>query len=607
VGLATPAVKSSHDTAEERPGGRSPAPFLVLGCYLLGALYLTARVWVNPAVLAQSGDMHDVDQMSWFMRYSELAVAHFHLPALVTSAMNAPHTVNLMWNTSLLLPGIIMSPITAIAGPQVSLNLLLVLGFAGSAASLYFVLRRWGASIIASAIGGALYGFSPAMIASGIGHYHLVLALVPPLIIDALLRIVTGRGSAIRNALWLGLLAAVQLFIGEEALIDTIIAGAVLLIVLAACRPRGLVQQARRSLAGLATAAGVALVLCSYGLWKQFHGVSLASSGAIPVVQHLHKLTHLYTIPYAFVVPSSKMIIHTGASAQIYEMYPQPAPEYLAYLGIPLIIVLLAAGVYFWKQLPIRIAFLTFLLLELLSLGGQKIGPYPGALLPWYWIQSLPLLRSVLPDRLSILADGMAAVVLAFAIDQVRVRWANPAKGWRNPAVLGVGVAVLALLPLVPVPYSPAKANRVPAGYAATWTAMHLAHNARVLVVPVPNGALTNPLRWYADRGYPQQMIGGDFIDASKRGRTSRSGRSAETQLGDYLNSLLGFPPPAPVVVRQPTQAQVRAQMAVWNPAAIVANTSPDSPLGIFLIKEFGRPTVQEHKWLGWLLSPTGK
>jgi hypothetical protein len=602
VGLATPAVKSSHDTAEERPRGRSPAPLLVLGSYLLGALYLTARVWVDPASLAQSGDMHDVDQMSWFMRYSELAVTHFHLPALVTSAMNAPHTVNLMWNTSLLLPGVLMSPITAIAGPQVSLNLLLVIGFAGSAASLYFVLRRWGAGIIAAAIGGALYGFSPAMIASGIGHYHLVLAIVPPLMIDALLRIVTGRGSAIRYGLWLGLLAAAQLFIGEEALIDTIIAGAVVLVVLAACRPRGLLQQARRYLVGLATAAGAALVLCSYGLWKQFHGVSLASSGASPVVQHLHKLTHLYTIPYAFVVPSSKMIIHTGASAQIVENYPQPAPEYLAYLGIPLLLVLLAAGIYFWKQLPIRIAFLTFLLLELLSLGGQKIGPYPGALLPWYWIQSLPVLRSVLPDRLSILADGAAAAVLAFAIDQVRVRWGNPAKGWRNPAVLGVGVAVLALLPLVPVPYSPARANPVPAGYAGAWTKLHLAHDARVLMIPVPNGTLTKPLRWYADRGYPLQMIGGDFIDASAKGRASRSGRAGQTVLTNYLDNLYLGQPAGPA----PSQASIQAQMAAWKPAAILVNTATSTPLGTFLIKEFGQPTVLDHRWLGWLLSRSG-
>jgi hypothetical protein len=548
--------------------------------------------------------MHDVDQMSWFMRYSEQAIAHFHLPALVTSAMNAPHTVNLMWNTSLLLPGIIMSPITALAGPQVSLDLLLTLGFAGSAASLYFVLRRWGVSLIAAAIGGALYGFSPAMIQSGIGHYHMVLAMLPPLIIDALLRIVTGRGNAIRTGLWLGLLVSAQLFIGEEALIDTVIAAVVLLIARAASRPAAALERARRSLVGLGTGAGAALVLSFYGLWKQFHGVALAKGGAVPVVAHLHKLTHLYTIPYAFVVPSSKMIIHTGASAQIAELYPQPAPEYVAYLGIPLIIVLLAAGIYFWKVLPVRLAFLTFLGLELLSLGGQKIGPYPGALLPWYWIQSLPVLRSVLPDRLSILADGAAAAVLAFALDQVRVRWADStAKGWRSPAVLGTGVALLALLPLAPVPYSPNHVDRVPYGYADAFTQLHLAADARVLLVPVANGAVTQSLRWQAERGYPAQMIGGDFIDASAQGRNSRSGRAGETPLSCYLDNLyLGMTDPGPV----PSQTAITAQMAAWKPAALVAETTATAPLGQFLISEFGQPQVRNHRWLAWRPPPSG-
>jgi len=61
-----------------------------MAAYVLGAIYITVRIWVHPAGPAQSGDIHDVDQMAWFMRYAEQAIPHFHLPALVTSAMNAP-------------------------------------------------------------------------------------------------------------------------------------------------------------------------------------------------------------------------------------------------------------------------------------------------------------------------------------------------------------------------------------------------------------------------------------------------------------------------------------------------------------------------------------
>ena len=105
----------------------------------------------------------------------------------------------MMWNTAFLLPGVLLTPVTLLAGPQASLTLALTLSIAGSAASAFWVLRRWDASRPAAAIGGAVYGFSPALLNSGTGHYHLTLAVIPPLMIDALLRIVTGRGRPVRD------------------------------------------------------------------------------------------------------------------------------------------------------------------------------------------------------------------------------------------------------------------------------------------------------------------------------------------------------------------------------------------------------------------------
>jgi len=507
-----------------------------------------------------------------------------------------------MWNTSLLLPGIVMSPITFLFGPQVSLNLLLVLGFAGSAASMYFVLRRWGARISSAALGGALYGFSPAMTGSGIGHYHLVLAMLPPLMIDAILRIVTRRGSPIRNGLLLGALTGAQFFIGEEALIDTAIAALVLLAVLAACRPRDILTGLRPSLVGGGFAAVTALVLAGRALWVQFHGYH--SAGAYNVVSHHGQLTHLYTIPYAFVVPSDQVLVRSGWSEGIVANYPQPTPEYLAYLGIPLLIVLLAAGIYFWRKLPVRVAFLTFVVLELLSLGAQPIGPYPGAALPWHWLENLPMLSSTLPDRLSILADGAAAAVLAFALDLVRARTsAAGRKPWQQPAIAGLAVAVIALLPLIPVPYAPGTVGTVPGGYVGAIVDLHLPPSGTVLLVPVPNGALTWPMRWYADKGLPQHIVGGDFIDASLKGRASRSGRAGETTFTKYLDALWDH---AKSAGPGPSMAAVKAQMAAWKTAGIVADATPTTPLGAYLIKLFGPPTIQYGRVMAWRTNSAG-
>ena len=93
----------------------------------------------------QAGDRGDVDLFAWFVQYAATAVSHGQLPALFTTAMNAPVGISLMWNTSFLLPGVLLSPVTLLWGPQVSLTVALTLGFAGSAAALFWVLRRWGA------------------------------------------------------------------------------------------------------------------------------------------------------------------------------------------------------------------------------------------------------------------------------------------------------------------------------------------------------------------------------------------------------------------------------------------------------------------------------
>jgi hypothetical protein len=69
-------------------------------------------------------------------------------------------------------------------------------------------------------------------------------------------------------------------------------------------------------------------------------------------------------------------------------------PEALTYLGWPLIIVLIAAGILFWRDVRVLITAVTWAVLELCSLGGAAlpVGRFrlPGAFLPYYWIQSLP-------------------------------------------------------------------------------------------------------------------------------------------------------------------------------------------------------------------------
>jgi hypothetical protein len=230
---------------------------LVLACYLLAAVAVTSRLWADPASRTVAGNPNDADLFAWFMRYVATAVAHGRLPALVTAAMNAPQGISLMWNTSVLLPGLLLTPVTFLAGPQTALTVLMTAGFAGSAASLFLVLRRWNVSTGAAALAGAVYGFSPALLQAGTGHYNLQFAVLPPLIVHMGLRLCirSGRSSprtVVRDGLVLGLLVTAQLFTGEELLMLAGITGLLLLVVLAASRPREVSGRCGPAAAGLA-------------------------------------------------------------------------------------------------------------------------------------------------------------------------------------------------------------------------------------------------------------------------------------------------------------------------------------------------------------------
>ena len=158
------AAPPDTERARFRLPGR-PVLWLVPLLYLAGAFAVTWHLWADPASQAQvvpaNGVSQDIDLFAWFMRYAANAVAHGHLPALVTPAVNAPEGLNLMWNTSFLLPATLFAPLTLLIGPQATLTVLLTLGFAGTATVTFLVLRRWDASWPAAALGGALFGFSP--------------------------------------------------------------------------------------------------------------------------------------------------------------------------------------------------------------------------------------------------------------------------------------------------------------------------------------------------------------------------------------------------------------------------------------------------------------
>ena len=612
---------------------------------------LTWHLWADPAGRAQvvpgHGVSHDIDLFAWFLRYEATAIAHGRLPDLVTTALNAPQGVNLMWNTSFLLPGVVFAPLTLAIGPQATLTVLLTLGFAGSAATMFWVLRRWGASLAAAALGGAVFGFSPALRIAAVGHYHLQFAVLLPLIIDALLRLVTGRGRPVRTGAWLGLLTAAQLFIAEETVALTAVAGVVIVVVLAASRPRAVPGLVRGAVTGLAAAAGVLLVTAGYPLWVQFHG-PLAEQGSP------WKLGHFRNRPGDFVNGPSGVLLHSQATVAYLSQHAVRMVEYFAYLGWPMLVVLLLAAVCFWRDLRVRALAVTFVVLEVLSLGSRTVvvrglhipatadalalppgaavaepepaepvlaaggrggrggpgllpgpgvgtrwgtgrpgGGRPGGRCPGARCPAGPAVAAPAPPA----ADAPAAGPRLPRKPRLRRPGRRPRlplpllPAWRKAAA--VALIALALVPIIPLPLQTAAVIATPAGWQQAFARLRLASDARVLVVPLQPATV---MRWQADTGVPGSVIGGYCIAPTPgTGKAELCGSGRKPTAG-YLNDLwLGKPGAV-----APSTAQLRSDLRYWRPAAIVAVTSRDSRLGRYLSNVFGPPALQDGSVLAW-------
>ena len=217
----------------------------------------------------------DPSQMVWFFGWTAHALAAGHNP-FFSSAANVPYGVNVAQLTSMPLLGVLFAPLTLLAGPVVSVNVLFALAMPLSAASAYLVLRRWKIWAPAAALGGLAFGFSPYMINEGGQHLNLVLLPLVPLIVAAVVELFRRPSHPLRWGAALGGLVAAQYFISSEILALTVIMLIVGLAIAgtywAQTKPDELRAVVGPAIKGAAAAAAVSLAVLAYPIWFGFAG-----------------------------------------------------------------------------------------------------------------------------------------------------------------------------------------------------------------------------------------------------------------------------------------------------------------------------------------------
>lgn len=470
----------------------------VLLTYAIVAAGLFGEVWPSPQG-RYAGSIPDALQQVWFLSWTAHALTA-HQSLLFTHALNAPSGVNLLWNTAMILPGILAAPITLTAGPVVAYNVLITAALALSAWSGYAVILSIAHRRLASWLGGLLFGFSPYMLAQALGHLDLVIMAYVPLALWFFVEAVCRQRCSWR---WVGLAfgagSAAQFFVFQELLVGAAIAFVIGTVVTAVLWRDQVALRWRHATQALLTAGIVFAVAAGWAVFYQFTGPQTP-----PGLEVAHATG---TDLLAFVTPTVNQAIAPAGAQSFSASFVAQTTGADGYVGVPLLLLL---GVIVWRfrhrrdvlALAITAASLAVLSLgPVLTVGGHET-PVP---LPWALLQHLPVVGNLVPLRLMGYASLPIAALLAIALAEL-------------PRLSGRGRALIALLTAATVaswaPSLPRPATAVPEPPALPAGIVNgLPSRAVVLFAPLPSYATADAMFYQAQAGERFDLVGGYAYD----------------------------------------------------------------------------------------------
>ena len=430
-------------------------------------------------------DELDPSLLVWMLAWWPHALSH-GLDPLLTHAIFYPTGYNLAWATSMPLPALLLSPITLTAGPVLSYNVLSLLCPALSALTAYRLARELTGRRVPSLVAGYLFGFSPYVI----GHLETspnlaMVALLPVAVLLAVRRL-GGCISVRRFTVALAATLVAQFLISTELLVTGTLFG-LLALALAGASGAARWRQIGRLLAACGVAGLAAALIVSPYLYVFVTGTHYPPSA-----------TDFSADLISFVLPRGVVALGTSAGPAL------PHAGFEAYLGLPLLAVVLAAAISGRRDRGTRLLAAAFLLGVIASLGSPLWvgGQRTGLPLPWGLVSGLPTLRYVLPARLIVFATLPAALLAARLLAPVGAL--GDLRGRSAAAVALVVLAVVAIVPAVGTRSFDTPIHDPPF-FAQGLYHRYLRREDHLLTIP----AVGAGQRWLADAGFPVDLTAG--------------------------------------------------------------------------------------------------
>jgi hypothetical protein len=545
--------------------------------YTIAALVLFHGVLGDLDDRAPLNGTGDVAQMAWFQSWTAWAIAHVHDP-FVSHAINAPHGVNLMWNTAMPLAGAVMAPITLAFGPLTTVNVLFILGPITTALTARWWLGRHVESELARSVGGAVVGFGPFVAAHLGGHLNFtVLTLVPVLLRlgeDVLWRAPGRRLPAIL----LGFTIAGQALLSEEVLLLVIGGAIVMWLAAVTCVPSVRRWPSAVAARGFGLTAVVAGAVLAWPLAIQLLGPD--RSRGVDTARY-------FAQPRDLVIPSTHEFFGTSTESQTLVARGSNPFEDAVYLGVPALLLLVLTVAVYRRQRWLWTGVLAGIVFVLFSFGAGAHGAiWTGIAHPFAPLLAPPVLSSIVPQRFGLLLDLLAAWWVAHLVDTGLAGLASLRAARDRMAHWLVPIATLALVAIVLVSWVPAppvaQTNaHVPAFFTSTEN--HLLRNgSRVILLPAPDQSDDAAMLDQADTSLRFSMLGSYAISIDANGKMS-SHASAD---------------PLTVAAKQPTATvhheavAIRQRIKTAGVTAIMLVPGPDTGGLLSVVRAvYGSPT----------------
>jgi hypothetical protein len=234
-----------------------------------------------------------------------------------------------------------------------------------------------------------------------------------------------------------------------------------------------------------------------------------------------------------------------------------------SYLGLPLLLLLIAGAIALWRRPVVKVAALATAAAFVLSLGSRlTIGRYVlrAVPLPEAALARVPVLDNTIAARYSLYVMLGAAVIFALTLDALSLKTLSFKAGRTRP--WAVAVACLALVPLVPAwPYwVPPHLAQVPGYFSAD------PPGGVAVLYPFPTEDDAAPMLWQAAAGMRFKSPGGRFIVPAADQQTITEQTLARLAAGQ--------PPPMTRALRSELAAQLRS----WDVREILVQPAGRRP-----------------------------